>query len=185
MSIYIKRLDLTEPYENNIKLLKNAGIPIIKADTKLIVCNFAIHYLIGTAKKLNNIVHMVNNLLASGGRFIFTCLDGQKVFNLLNASPSHEWGDGEKYLIRPKYTSTEFETNQKIDIMLPFSYGKLYTEYLVNLEAVQKAFEKSKFKLESCNSFETFIEFDSITNSFDEWDRQYVKLLNFSVYYKC
>ncbi len=187
MSIYVQALDLNAYYIDNLNQLNAAGIPIVKHETKLIVCNFAIHYLIRTTRQITNVVNMVNSLLASGGRFMITFMDGKKIFDLL--SLSNEWGDGTKYKIKKIYRGAKFTgINQMIDVLLPFSDGKLYQESLVNLELLEKYFAKKKIMLESHDTFETYLPLFQRTqplyNRLDAMDIEYIKLLSFAIFYK-
>lgn len=185
MNIYIQNLDLTRNYLDNLMKLYESGIPITKNSTKLIICNFAIHYLCETPHQIANLVNMVDALLGSGGRFLFTCLDGQKVYDLLKDEP--EWGDGAKYKIKKLYGNGKFDTGKYIDILLPFSNGTFYREALVNLEAIKKQFEKKKIMMESSDTFEHYLRMFQDTHhsyNLDEWDLVYIKLLNFTVLYK-
>jgi SAM-dependent methyltransferase len=183
MGIFVQNLDLTQNYLENLVKIETCGIPFAANQAHLVVCNFAIHYLIDDERQIDNLVNMVDALLAPGGRFIFTCLDGEKIFNLLKGDVS-EWGDGTKYKIKKLYDAKKFVgTGQQIDILLPFSGGELYTESLVNLKMLKKHFSKKKIKLESQDTFEVFL------NSFkgtglDDLDMEYMKLLSFSIYYK-
>jgi hypothetical protein len=189
MGIYIQNLDLTKNYLENLEKLSQLGMPIVKNTTKLIVCNFAIHYLIDDARQITNLVNMVNALLSTGGRFIFTCMNGSKIFDLFQDNAT-EWGDGLKYKIKKLYNQSKFTgLQQKIDILLPFSNGGFYTESLVNLDLLEKNFLKKKIKLESQDSFEMYLDTFEQTqprlyNNLDELDKEYIKLLSFSVYYK-
>lgn len=198
IGIYIKKLNLNESANDNIKRIKLSGIPISKTSTKLIVCNFAIHYLIETPEKIDNLITLINGILAPGGRFIFTCLNGKKIFDELSTNALgvyKDWGDNIKYKIHAKFngdkkfTGSTTSGGQKIDILLPFSDGKLYTENLVNLELLEKRFKKQKFKLESEGGFETYLDQFQLYNAemyskLDELDLAYIKFITFSIYYK-
>lgn len=181
--IFLQNLDLTQNYLDNLVKLESNGFTFVTGRTHLVVCNFAIHYLVNNDRQIDNLVNMVDALLAPGGRFMFTCLDGEKVFNLFK-SDCDEWGDGKKYRIKKLYTEKKFTgTSQKIDILLPFSAGELYTESLVNLKLLKKHFSKKKIKLESQDTFEIFLPLFK-GNCLDELDMEYLKLLSFSIYHK-
>ena len=55
---------------------------VLNENVDLIVCNFAIHYFMKDKKSINNFMKLVNYFLKPGGKFVFTCLDGLKVYNL-------------------------------------------------------------------------------------------------------
>jgi mRNA capping enzyme len=177
--IYVAGLDLNADCKENINKLMERGIPLDKTQTKLVMCNFGIHYLVGSTEAVENITMFINAILASKGRFVFTCLDGEKIFNLLKKKTS--WGDGKRYHIKKLYKDTTFTgIEQEIEILLPFTNGGYYKEYLVNLKMVKKAFSIKKIKYEEHNTFEIFTGQDQL----DELDKEYLKLLTFCVFYK-
>jgi hypothetical protein len=189
IEIFISKLDLNDNWKNNINILKSNGIPLIKNETNIIICNFAIHYFSKNHKTINNFINFINSLLSSGGRFIFTCLDGEKVYNLLKENNFNDWGDKTKYNIHANFTGKFTGVDQEIDILLPFSGGVLYKEYLVNLSLIEKLFIKHKFVLESSTSFELYHQQYKNTNNYssnklDEMDIKYIKLLTYNIYYK-
>jgi hypothetical protein len=200
MGIFIQKLNLLDTAKYNCDLIRDKGFPYLNEKVKLIICNFAIHYLVGDLIKLNNFAVFVSSLLQNSGRFIFTCLDGEKVYDILNETKTRcdeldikfdGWGDGKKYKILPKFDITKKFTGirQNIELLLPFSEGVLYTEPLVNLNKVKKAFEKNKFILESQGCFSLYLEifkdqYPDLYSYLDKYDIEYIKLLNYSVYFK-
>lgn len=184
LNILIKCLNLNDPYKSNIKKMNNSGIYLNKKYCDLVVCNFAIHYFTQNRKTINNLISFVNYLLPVGGRFLFICLDGKKVFNLLK--DNDVWGD-DKYNIRKLYSQTKFTgINQKIELLLPFSNGKYYEEYLVNLQLLKRTFKKYKLIPESSNNLTIFM--DKYLNNkkiyFTDIENQYLDLLCFNIYIK-
>jgi hypothetical protein len=156
--IYTKLVDLTEDNKITIKSLTQIGIPVGSID--VIMCNFAIHYLIGTPNNIRNIIHLVKMLLKPGGQFFFTAFDGEKIFNMLGDKKAWEIREGEvlKYSIKKKYTSDKLEpTGQQIDVLLPFSRGKHYTEYLVNYKYLLEEFTLNGFSVENKGDFGEFL----------------------------
>lgn len=156
--IYTKLVDLTEDNKTTIKSLTQIGIPVGYID--VIMCNFAIHYLIGTPKNTRNIIHLVSTLLKPGGQFFFTAFDGEKIFDMLKEKDAWEIREGEvlKYSIKKKYTGEQLEpTGQQIDVLLPFSRGKHYTEYLVNYKYLLDEFSQNGFSIEKKGDFGGFL----------------------------
>lgn len=188
MGIYIQNLDLNAKWSKNIQLIKDSNISINKSDCRLIICNFAIHYLILDEASITNLVDFVNDLMPKDSRFIFTCMNGAKIFDLLKNKESY--GDGKKYFIKPCYNDKKFTgVNQEIEILLPFSDGKLYKENLVNLDLIEKKFKKKRILLESQESFDIYMSkfkqnYSDIYEKMTDDDMKYIKLLNFSIYYK-
>jgi hypothetical protein len=195
--IYTLDLDLNTDYKTSLAKIKTFVPFITPTKTKVVVCNFAIHYFIKNKVDTNNFVSLVCNLLKTkNGLFLYTCLDGKKIFDLLSKSPNKQWGDGKKYLIRAvNWTkSKEFVGGEEIEILLPFSGGKLYKEFLVNAEIIRKQFIKNKFKAISSNTFgEVYKNKDfsevvnnravhGIINSFNEMDKIYIDIICYSLF---
>jgi hypothetical protein len=182
LGIYIKNLNLLDNWEVNKSSL-DGSIPFIqKNKNKLIVCNFAIHYFV---QDIDNLVNLIDSLMPSGGRFMFTCLNGEKVYNLLKSGSEFKpWGNGIKYLIKPNFKNKIFKGGEEIEILLPFS-DTLYKEYLVNLTLLEKRLKKKKIILESQANFDIYLEkFAEYKYNLNDTDLNYIKLLYFSVYYK-
>ena len=178
ISIYVQNLDLIDSWKDNIIKIKNAGIPIIKMQTN-IVCNFAIHYFMSN---ITEFINFVGALLPSKGRFIFTCLDGEKVFNLLKDN-NGEWGDNKKYKIKALYDEKKFTgKDQKISILLPFTGNKMYTEHLVNLSIIDKLLKRQKIKLERQIPFNSYVS--DYTDTIADDDMMYIDLLVVCIYVK-
>lgn len=187
MGVFVQRLDLNEHYSSNLKILQDSGIPIIKSEVQLIVCNFAIHYFVHTHDSISNFVKFVDASLASGGRFMITYMDGKKIFDTLKLG---KWGDGKKYRIEADFVSEKFTgVNQNINILLPFSDGKLYRESLVNIDLLEKKFKAKKFTLESTSCFDIYLNTFMTARSdlykfLDDIDRKYIEFLRFAIFYK-
>lgn len=184
LGIFVKNVNLLDDWETNRNIIKTSNPLLKKIKTKLIICNFALHYFVKSIDSIDNFVNLVDSFLSPGGRFIFTCLNGEKIFNILSQK---SWGDGKKYLIKSCYKNNIFRGGEEIDILLPFS-DTLYKEYLVNLNIIEKRFKKKKITLESQANFgDIYLEkFRETLDDFklDDLDLNYIDLLNFSVYYK-
>jgi len=187
MSIYTKQLDLTSDYTEIINKLSN--IPLPKEGVDVIICNFAIHYLIKDENKILNIINLIKTLLKENGRFIFTTFNGEKIFNILKDSNIWELTENNniKYSIKKQYKSTGFlKFNQEIGVLLPFSKNQYYTEYLVNLEYILTKFKENGFNIEISNSFSTLLEQfklnnNKIYNELTTNDKEYVSLYQFNI----
>lgn len=185
MNIYVKNIDLTTPYTQIIKQFSD--IPLNSAD--IIICNFAIHYLTNNDKNIKNIISLVYKLLKDNGRFLFTCFNGEKVFDLLKDTDKWNLRDNNvlKYSIQKKYKSNILTNNgQKIGVLLPFSNNEYYDEYLVNLDYVFNLCEKQGLLLELSNSFNTLldrfkVENQKIYNQLTDNDKQFVSLYQYNI----
>ena len=166
IKIYTQNIDLLTDYKIIIKELEIFNIEPETVD--IIICNFAIHYIIINDEKLLNLIKLLNNYLKPGGRFIFTCFNGYKIFKLLENS--NEWNSYDdnnnlKYSIKKLYNSNNLlNTGQKIDVLLPLS-NSYYTEYLVNLDYVFDIFNENNFVSELSLSFENFLDSFKIDNN--------------------
>ena len=143
---------------------------------------------------MNNFANMLNNILDAGGIFIFTAFDGEKVFNVLaeNTGKWERYDEAGKliYSIRQKYTGATFTgTNQKIDVLLPFSGGEYYTENLINVKALNEILAKKKINLIASDSFNIYMDkfsqdrgqyFSKLSN----YDKEYCAFYHFYVYHK-
>ena len=182
---YVQQLDLNADFRQNILELKRINFP----NPKTIICHFAIHYMLSSDTAAKNFLCFVNNISVKGTYFIFTSFDGHKIFSLPD-----NWevknGTRMKYNIVKKYKSAKFEnTGQKIDVLLPFSDGKLYEENLVNITFITNLMKKIKFKLIMNRSFshlfEQFKAFDKKKfNELTDDDKRYLDLYSYVVFQK-
>jgi hypothetical protein len=152
---------------------------------KLIVCNFAIHYMCYNSDTAKIFAEKVAELLPTGGRLLITYLDGKTVYNKL-AESDGEWIAG-KYHIRGCGEEEGFSgQDQRIQIKLPFSRG-FYDEYLFNSVILTKALRQHKVNVELTGGFSEFIDqFQKEKNNytFDNTDLEYIQLLGYTIYYK-
>ena len=187
MKIYVKNINLTTDYSIIIKILEEFDIK--KESVDIIICNFAIHYILINEGNLINLIKLLNHYLKPNGRFLFTCFNGEKIFKLLKET--NEWNSYEnnniKYSIKKLFKS-ESLTNfgQKIDVLLPFSKDAYYTEYLVNIDHVSNIFNNNNFTVEVSLSFNTLLdefreknykEFENLSDS----DKDYISLYQFVI----
>jgi len=185
MNIFVKEIDLSTPFSQIIK--KFGDIPIKQAD--VVVCNFAIHYLANNDKNIKNIISLVSKMLNDNGRFIFTCFNGERVFNLLQNTKQWDIRENNilKYSIKKEYKSDTLTNHgQKIGVLLGFSNNEYYSEYLVNLDYFFNICEKNGLLLETSNSFETLLnrfkdENKNGYNKLNDNDKEFVSLYQYSI----
>lgn len=170
----IQCMDLNAPYTDND----------LKTIFPTIICNLALHYMMYTPKAMANICAFIDKHLSADGTFVFTALDGRKVFNLVQHGP---WIVKDRYHIElvEKSALNTFTGFEVIDILLPCS-ASMYKEPLINIHALDAAFssynilrveEKSFDELFDANKrMETFVE------HMDEYDRTLVGLYKYVVY---
>ncbi len=101
----------------------------------LVVSNFSIHYFFENERSLNNIVHNISASLRSGGKFVLTTLNGEKVFDALKYnrvfnSPTMSWKITKKYE-HETFPATPRSLGYNIEVFVE-SIGQSLDEYLVN-----------------------------------------------------
>ena len=192
MNIFSHQVDLTNKYSDIIKNLSKFDT-FKKDNVDIIICNFAIHYLVGNIDNINNLIQLVNYYLKPNGRFIFTCFDGQVVYDLLKSTGDwNAWEDNVlKYSIKSGYNINDdiLSFGQKINVLLPFSNGEYYEEYLVNLEYITKCFVDNGFNLEITGSFSKFLPVykdinPKLYSSLSTYDKEFVSLYSYTILQK-
>lgn len=159
--IFIKHLNLIDLYKKNITELTKSRFAIPISGVQLIVCNFALHYLTPNNKKMQNFVNLVHKLLKPGGIFTYTSFDGERIHKLLEDNDGlwdRTYNNKPLYSIKRKYDNEFTGENQQIDVLLPFSDGQYYTEYLINNNLLIKMFKKKKITLIKSDSFTTYLD---------------------------
>lgn len=143
--------DFTEPAEDLAARIK--ALPGFPADgASSVVCNLAAHYAFGSDENIINFAMLCHSILRPGGQLILTLLDGRAVFDLLKTvAVGSSWDAREsgvlKYSIRRMYRETKLTSSgQQIGVVLPFSRGEYYTEFLSNIDAVSRIFAKVGLK---------------------------------------
>lgn len=187
MSVYTQNIDLKTNYKEILKSLDKFNIE--KESIDLIICNFAIHYIIKNEENLFNLINLLNYYLKPNGRFIFTCFNGEKIFKLLENT--NEWNlyenDSLKYSIKKKYNTKVFmNTGQEIEVLLPFSNTNYYTENLINTDYLINVFNDNNFTTEISDSFNTLLDIfkennNSVYNDLTVQDIEYLGLYQFTI----
>jgi hypothetical protein len=155
-----------------------------------IICNLAFHYFLGTSESIHNFMKIAEATVAEDGLLYITCFSGIAVHNKFmdnNIEPGKSWDLKEdgilKYSLKRLYSSDELEPcGQKIGVLLPFSMGGYYEEYLFNYEYIRDEFAKVGFgiieKNETLdNTFSSFGAKDHRTfGQLSEHDKTYLSL---------
>lgn len=181
MAIYTLYADLNQPCAETLETIKSHNIPIPLEGVDVVICNLAIHYMCGSKDNIKNFIKLVSSLLSNKSRFLFTCFDGSKVYDLLKENDGHyitRSNDVVKYSIKQKYTGVFDKFGQKIDVLLPFSQGDYYTEYLVNIKYLAEVCEKEDLHLEIYDdfmSYESKVPKEVVVN-LTKLDKEYIKL---------
>jgi hypothetical protein len=164
-TLFALRADLTSPHEEvAAKVRTIVGFPAAGADA--LVSNLAIHYFAGDVVHIRNFAALCRGLVKVGGTVIITTMFGQKVHDLLS---SEHVGTGEswdsrrdgvlKYSIRRDYAEPRLTTvGQRIGVLLPFSNGEYYEEFLVNVDSLVEEFAARGFAATATPSFDAFFD---------------------------
>jgi hypothetical protein len=186
MAIQTLHRDLNLPADDTIQIFKSL---LTENNVGLIVCNFAIHYLITDIDKLNNFIKLVRNLSSKGTIFYFTTMSGQSVVDLIGTA--NDWKAHEngvlKYQIVKKYSGNKLtDMGQTINTKMPFS-DELFTENLVNIELVNAQFIKFGFRLLASEGFKIFLnqfkaENPNVYALLTEDDKKFVSLYHYSMF---
>lgn len=169
MTVYTLLQDMRTPATELVKAVSE--FPFTPGQVNGIMCNFALHYFCDTDETLSNFLDFVAQMLAVGGVFLFTVLDGKAVFDLLsNVQTGESWEvrtDGDqhiKYAIRKDYSGkTLSPTGQTIAVKLPFS-ADLYTEPLANVDYIVRRAKAAGLAVELRNSFSHYMADFKVAN---------------------
>lgn len=186
MKIYVQQMDLLNKFTNNIKILDESYLPIPIQGFDLIICNFAFHYFVNTHKNILNLLKFINYYIKIGGKFVFTAFDGLNIINLLKDN-NGIWNSKtlNKFSIKKAYTTNELlPYGQKINVLLPFSNGEYYNEYLINIKYLEDEFKKYNFILETNTSFKEYFKTYKYLNNLDDDDKLFVGLYHYYSFVK-
>ena len=129
----------------------------------LVSIQFAFHYFFKDIKTLENCLNNISKSLKPNGRFIGTCLDGKKLFNLLKKQSNI--GVSDLWNIEKKYEETTFPDNQHslgyVVNIFNESIGMSIDEYLVNFDYIVEKAKEYNLELIELNSFS--ILFDKLS----------------------
>jgi hypothetical protein len=126
-----------------------------------LVCNLAAHYFAATTKTIAAFAALCSAAVKPGGDVVMTIIRGAAVHERLategvGTPPTWTVTEGEtvKYRIEKRYDGATLEkAGQKIALLLPFSQGELYEEYLFNEETFAAAFSVAGLDLVESKDF--------------------------------
>lgn len=125
-----------------------------KEGVNVVVCNLAVHYFMSSAESMSRFVMLCRDLLRPGGMLILMMMSGERVFDKLkdvafNESwDIHQNGALKNRIVRKFNEKRLMPAGQKIGVLLPFSRGEPYEEYLVNTKALVNELNKRGFTVE-------------------------------------
>jgi hypothetical protein len=160
-----------------------------------VVCNLAVHYFLKSQESMSNFAVLVKSLIKSSGRVILTILDGIKVYEKLKQIEYNQsWdlieSEAKKFSIRKLYQDNELvPAGQSIGVLLPFSSGQYYNEFLVNTTALINEFVLRGFDLESyepiINELPNFeSQWSSVASALTDVDKEYLQLFSTIIFKK-
>ena len=137
---------------------------------------FALHYMFEDETTLKNFLQNVSDNLKTGGHFIGTCFDGERVFNLLKENKGYveekdadgtiQWSIKKDYRIRT-FNLKKPQLGVKIEAYY-HTFGQSQTEYLVNFTYFAKMCNTYKLKLVSVKPS---VEYYKDNNKLSETDK--------------
>lgn len=159
---------------------------IPKAGADLIICNFAVHYFLESSTSLNNFITLCKDLLKPGGQLVLTFMIGELIFDILKDVSINESIDTYDHVIKNSLKKLYKDnlllpTGQKIGVLLPFSQGEYYEEYLVNTEFLKEQFTNKGFTCGEVTNAKTYIpdfkhKFPQVYNLLNNDDKWYLDL---------
>ena len=171
-NLTVCKIDLNAPTKTNIQKIADLNGAYKAGEINLVVCNFALHYMVSDINHIKNIVEFISYWLKDGGEFMFTALDGDKIKQLLKKGP---WKTG-LYKI-------ENSKGNKINVLLPCS-REVREEPLIDLKLLDREFNtKGILRVETKSFSEYLSNYKDIGNLTND-DKQFVSLYSYSIYKK-
>jgi hypothetical protein len=164
------------------------------------VCNLAVHYFLADVSSMRNFVALARGSVKVGGQVILTVLLGEAVhaaFTSDRTALGESWdifeGGGaapptRKFSLRRLYASEKLEAaGQRIGVLLPFSEGRYYEEFLVNTKALTSEFTSRGFSLTaSTNAAKSIPDFEArnraLAGILTEGDRKWLSFYGDLIY---
>jgi hypothetical protein len=157
-TVHVLAADAGAPFGQTLERLSALGLARMSADA--LVCNLAVHYFLGDVASLRNFVALARGAVKVGGAVVLMALDGAAVhaaFAEAGIGVGETWdvfeGGARKYSLKRLYAGEALEAcGQRIGVLLPFSDGRYYEEYLVNTAAVVAEFAARGFSVAAATS---------------------------------
>lgn len=184
LSINVCNLDMNEDYTKNVKYIFDSIHTVPYGGVDCIVSNFTFHYFLKSLPHMKNAIKFIHSMLKPEGTFIMTAFDGKAVHDKLVAHKGKyetKVDSTVKYSIKANYKTSRVDvdnlTGESIDVLLPFSDGDYYTEYLVEANTLEEEFKAMGFTRYLYKSFSSFMDgFDNNKNKLSDDDKTYVGL---------
>jgi len=178
-ALVVAQMDFNSSSAGNIKKIETHTNKFLKASVDVIICNMALHYLVGTPQHIKNIVEFISYWLRDGGDFIFTSLNSERISELLKAT--NRWSD------KNGIYKIERSRPGHIKVLLPCSH-ELREEPQVDLIALDKEFKRhSMIRIETKNFDEFFNEYakeKKHASPLDDSSQQFASLYHYAIFKK-
>lgn len=172
--LVVAQMDLNKPAKNNIVQIETEFIDFKAKSVGLIVCNFALHYLVADTKHISNVATFIAHWLKPGGEFMFTALDTEKINALLKKGP---WEIG------PYKIEYAKKKTAAIKVLLPCS-TEMREEPQINLSDLDKELAHHKILRIETKSFGEYLSQYKDVADLNDADRQFVSLYQYCIYKK-
>lgn len=192
-TVHVLAANVNDPF--NALLDKLEGLGLARASADALVCNLAVHYFLADAPSMRNFVALARGAVKVGGQVVLTILLGEAVHAAFAADGIAMGGSWDiyepaapgapptrKYSLKRLYSADALEpVGQRIGVLLPFSDGRYYEEFLVNTKALTAEFAARGFGLvASTRAADSIPDFEarnrSIAALLTEGDRRWLSL---------
>lgn len=180
-------MNINDPAEGNIARVRSV---VDSSSFNTIFCHHALHYFLESLDSIHNLAKLCSELTLPGSHIVFTCPFGESIFEKIGKGEA--WtcieSDIVKYKFERLYKENQLEASgQKVKVLLPFSKGELYEEYLVNTESVEQIFSEYKMKLIDKKNMDKYFDAFSIHQKtvFDrltDCDKQHISMYGILVF---
>uniref|UniRef100_A0A6C0LIZ7 mRNA (guanine-N(7))-methyltransferase n=1 Tax=viral metagenome TaxID=1070528 RepID=A0A6C0LIZ7_9ZZZZ len=179
-------LDINDEYTENISKIKSV---VETTYFSSIFMHSCIHYFTESIETIRNLAYFCKKLTTTGSNIVVTCPYGEAIFDKLKNKSTYSIieNDSIKYKINKIYTDEVMTPGgQKISIMLPFTKGKMYEEYLVNTTAITEIFKENGFSLKVKLTYNEYLvgfnihkkhKYNSLSDGDKEWASLYIALV--------
>ncbi len=198
MSVFTSVQDLTASFEECVSAATRHGE--VPGSIDAIASVFAFHYFCRDTDTILRVLTFVSHMLKPGGVFMFTTMEGDRIFKLFSGgSRSLRKGGGvtrwelkepgqdalgAKYAIERRFDSNNLTAaGQMIAVKLPFS-DEMRPEPLANIRHIIDAAKTAGLKLEEHGNFADYMDAASGAPFFDkltEHDKTYISLHTYVV----
>lgn len=157
-TIHVLVADAGAPHSQTLDRL--AALGLRRQAAAALVCNLAVHYFLESVESMRNFVALARGVVRVGGLVVVTALLGAAAHALFTGGGVAEGGTWEvrenetlKFGLRRMYGSETLEAaGQRVGVLLPFSDGAFYPEYLVNAAALTAEFARRGFSVVAATS---------------------------------